>query len=272
MDLPIGNIMRDNFRQLWAESSVLVSLRNRRYYDGNCPTCRYWAVCRGCRAIALASARNNGEEDYLSPDPQCSHYRPVDVSEEVVKKNGEPGRSRNRSRYRRRVRGGAAKKNTGSVGIIEKGKVEGECIFHACILTKAPGHAARTYKKMKTADFFGLPVLTENADYKKVKAFKDSIIDDTSEGLDDELTEAGIKLFRGDARFIFPIEVAVGDEIITAKKSLSPPVHCRPHPRYRVWQKQVISRTSKRLNWKKYRSDWLLSAAAPSGWSSPRRT
>ena len=166
----------------------------------------------------------------------------------------------------------AAKKNTGSVGIIEKGKVEGECIFHACIPIKALGHAARTYKKMKTADFFGLPVLTENADYKKVKAFKDSIIDDMSEGLDDELTEAGIKLFRGDARFIFPIEVAVGDEIITAKKSLSPPVHCRPHPRYRVWQKQVISRTSKRLNWKKYRSDWLLSAAAPSGWSSPRRT
>ncbi len=84
MDLPIGNIMRDNFRQLWAESPVLVSLRSRRYYDGNCRTCRYWAVCRGCRAIALASARNNGEEDYLGQDPQCSHYRPADVSEEEV--------------------------------------------------------------------------------------------------------------------------------------------------------------------------------------------
>jgi mercury(II) reductase len=112
----------------------------------------------------------------------------------------------------------AARKNADSVGIIEKGKVGGECIFHACIPTKALVHAARTYKKMKTADFFGLPVLTEKADYRKVKAFKDSIIGDMSEGLDDELTEAGIKLFRGDARFISPIEVAVGDQVVTAKK------------------------------------------------------
>jgi len=78
MDLSIGNIMTDDFRQLWVESPVLVSLRNRQYYHGNCRTCFYWAICRGCRAIALASTRSQGEEDYLGPDPQCSHYRPVD--------------------------------------------------------------------------------------------------------------------------------------------------------------------------------------------------
>lgn len=85
MDLPIGNIKTDNFRQLWAESPVLVSLRNRQYYHGNCRTCRYWAVCRGCRAIALASARSRGKEDYLGPDPQCAHYRPVDGLDEEVR-------------------------------------------------------------------------------------------------------------------------------------------------------------------------------------------
>jgi radical SAM protein with 4Fe4S-binding SPASM domain len=78
MDLPIGNIRTDDFRQLWAESPVLVSLRNRKYYHGNCRTCFYWSVCRGCRAIALASARSNGKEDYLGPDPQCARYRPLD--------------------------------------------------------------------------------------------------------------------------------------------------------------------------------------------------
>jgi len=82
MDLPIGNIKTDDFRQLWAESPVLVSLRDRQCYHGNCRTCRYWVICRGCRAIALASARRQDKEDYLGPDPQCAQYRPVDGLDE----------------------------------------------------------------------------------------------------------------------------------------------------------------------------------------------
>ncbi len=75
MDLSIGNIKALSFRELWAESPVLWSLRDRRKYRGDCQTCRYWAVCRGCRAVALASARSHSQEDYLGPDPQCPYYR-----------------------------------------------------------------------------------------------------------------------------------------------------------------------------------------------------
>ena len=80
MDLPVGNIRTDDFRHLWAESPVFASLRDRQCYNSNCRTCRYWAICRGCRAIALANARSRGREDYLSPDPQCAHYRPAEDS------------------------------------------------------------------------------------------------------------------------------------------------------------------------------------------------
>jgi radical SAM protein with 4Fe4S-binding SPASM domain len=76
MDLPIGNIKTDRFRDLWADSPVLWQLRTREDYHGGCEKCRYWPVCRGCRAIALAFARANGSEDYLGPDPQCPYYRP----------------------------------------------------------------------------------------------------------------------------------------------------------------------------------------------------
>jgi radical SAM protein with 4Fe4S-binding SPASM domain len=75
MDLSIGNIRELSFRELWAESPVLWSLRNRHDYHGSCGSCCYWAVCRGCRAVALASARSVGSEDYLGPDPQCAYYR-----------------------------------------------------------------------------------------------------------------------------------------------------------------------------------------------------
>jgi radical SAM protein with 4Fe4S-binding SPASM domain len=78
MDLTIGNIKTDNLRQLWVESPVLCALRHRESYHGGCESCRYWPICRGCRAIALAFARSRGEEDYLGPDPQCPYYRARD--------------------------------------------------------------------------------------------------------------------------------------------------------------------------------------------------
>ena len=76
MDLSVGNIKETSFREVWVESPVLGSLRRREDYHGGCESCRYWAVCRGCRAIALACARADGQEDYLGPDPQCPYCCP----------------------------------------------------------------------------------------------------------------------------------------------------------------------------------------------------
>ncbi len=69
--LPIGNIRRDSFREVWATSGVLEALRDRSRYRGKCGECRRWAVCRGCRAIAYAFSRAHGENDFLAEDPQC---------------------------------------------------------------------------------------------------------------------------------------------------------------------------------------------------------
>ncbi len=76
MDLPVGNIRTDSFRDLWADSPVLWALRTRENFHGGCDSCRYWSACRGCRAIALASARARGSEDCLGPDPQCPYHQP----------------------------------------------------------------------------------------------------------------------------------------------------------------------------------------------------
>ncbi|MBI4333374.1 MAG: radical SAM protein [Chloroflexi bacterium] len=75
MDLTIGNVRNNDFRRVWAESPVLWSLRSRQEYHDGCDSCRYWTVCRGCRAVALAHARAAGKEDYLGPDPQCPFYQ-----------------------------------------------------------------------------------------------------------------------------------------------------------------------------------------------------
>jgi dihydrolipoamide dehydrogenase len=113
---------------------------------------------------------------------------------------------------------GTARQYTDSIAMVEKGPVGGDCIFHACIPTKALVHAARAYKKMKTTDFFGLPTPGNTAEYKKVKAFKDRIILGIATGRDERWTRQGIQLFRGNASFVSPNEVKVADEVIKAGK------------------------------------------------------
>ncbi|OPX97576.1 MAG: Antilisterial bacteriocin subtilosin biosynthesis protein AlbA [Syntrophorhabdus sp. PtaB.Bin006] len=74
MGIPIGNVLRDSLREVWATSPILETLRTRDAYKGKCRSCRRWSVCRGCRAIAYAYSVSMGENDFLAEDPQC----PVD--------------------------------------------------------------------------------------------------------------------------------------------------------------------------------------------------
>jgi len=69
--IPIGNILKDTLREVWANSGVLNALRDRNAYKGKCRTCARWPGCRGCRAIAYAFALSQGRDDFLEEDPQC---------------------------------------------------------------------------------------------------------------------------------------------------------------------------------------------------------
>ena len=68
LHIPVGNVRRDSLREVWSRSEVLWQLRDRESYKGKCGTCKRWATCRGCRAIAYASS---GGTDFLAEDPQC---------------------------------------------------------------------------------------------------------------------------------------------------------------------------------------------------------
>jgi radical SAM protein with 4Fe4S-binding SPASM domain len=71
LPVPVGNILKDSLREVWAASEVLNALRDRSMYKGKCGSCRKWAHCRGCRAIAYAYSNAGGQGDFLAPDPQC---------------------------------------------------------------------------------------------------------------------------------------------------------------------------------------------------------
>jgi radical SAM protein with 4Fe4S-binding SPASM domain len=71
LGVPIGNILGDNLRAVWATSPVLAALRDKSRYEGKCGACDWWAQCRGCRAIAYQDSLSRGKGSYLSDDPQC---------------------------------------------------------------------------------------------------------------------------------------------------------------------------------------------------------
>jgi radical SAM protein with 4Fe4S-binding SPASM domain len=71
LPLSLGNVRRNSLRRIWATSPILEALRDRSRYKGKCGSCRRWAHCRGCRAIAYAFSRSRGADDFLADDPQC---------------------------------------------------------------------------------------------------------------------------------------------------------------------------------------------------------
>jgi radical SAM protein with 4Fe4S-binding SPASM domain len=71
LPVPIGNVKKDSLREIWATSDVLQGLRDKSRYTGKCGECSKWSACRGCRAIAFAFSKSNGNASYLAEDPQC---------------------------------------------------------------------------------------------------------------------------------------------------------------------------------------------------------
>jgi radical SAM protein with 4Fe4S-binding SPASM domain len=65
-DLRVGNILEDNFEDLWKNNRILKSLRDRDELKGHCGSCESRYICGGCRARALSYLG-----DINSPDPGC---------------------------------------------------------------------------------------------------------------------------------------------------------------------------------------------------------
>ena len=68
LPLPAGNVRRDDLVQIYRESPVFLSLRDRRSLKGKCGVCEYVKVCGGSRARAYAMTG-----DYLEAEPFCTH-------------------------------------------------------------------------------------------------------------------------------------------------------------------------------------------------------
>lgn len=79
MPIKVGNILKDDFEDLWRNNKIFNELRNRELLKGPCAACEYKYVCGGCRARAYAYFG-----DYLASDPGCIYA--IDWWNRVIKR------------------------------------------------------------------------------------------------------------------------------------------------------------------------------------------
>ena len=79
MDKVVGNLRVQTFSEIWEKSAAFIELRDQEL-KGKCGICEFKSICKGCRARAYAT-----NKDQLAADPWCL-YKPENKEAEKDKK------------------------------------------------------------------------------------------------------------------------------------------------------------------------------------------
>ncbi|MDE5573130.1 MAG: FAD-dependent oxidoreductase, partial [Muribaculaceae bacterium] len=103
-----------------------------------------------------------------------------------------------------------------NVVIIERGELGGTCLNRGCIPTKALCRSAQVALDVKEAALYGVDVNGVTLNYGAAAIRKDSVVAQLREGVEMALSHCTV--VHGDAKFVEPRIVVVGEESYTAPK------------------------------------------------------
>lgn len=66
LDLPIGNLKTQTFKEIWLNSKIVDKLKDRESITGHCHDCKNLFKCGGCRGVAYSKTGN-----FQAADPRC---------------------------------------------------------------------------------------------------------------------------------------------------------------------------------------------------------
>jgi dihydrolipoamide dehydrogenase len=101
--------------------------------------------------------------------------------------------------------------------VVEKDTVGGRCLNYACIPAKAVLRVADVLAEVRDADEFGISVSEPTVDYGKVMDRRAKVIKTLTGGVAGLFKKNGIEYLEGEARLAGNGQVAVGDDVHTAK-------------------------------------------------------
>jgi len=107
------------------------------------------------------------------------------------------------------------------VAVVEKHRIGGDCTWTGCVPSKTFLKAAKVAHHMRSAAHYGVMPVEPRVGLKVVMGHVQHIIAETyAEETPDVLRAAGIDVYLGEARFIDPHTLAVGNETLSARSIL----------------------------------------------------
>lgn len=104
------------------------------------------------------------------------------------------------------------------VALVERNLMGGDCLNFGCVPSKALISSARLLDRMRHADKWGLPKLTPEFEFGKVFASMRAQRAELAPLDSEERFESlGVDVFRGEATFLSPQEIVVGDQTLRAR-------------------------------------------------------
>lgn len=107
-----------------------------------------------------------------------------------------------------------------NVVVVEKKSLGGTCLNRGCIPTKALLESAQFYKNLSFAQNHGISLEVQGLDYAEVVKRKDQVVKGLVSGLKFLIKKRKIQVIDGEAKFLSPKEIQVGEEIFRPKKVL----------------------------------------------------
>lgn len=112
---------------------------------------------------------------------------------------------------------GKAREAGWRVAVIERREVGGTCPLRGCVPKKVLVAAAEALEAIARAAEHGVRVEPATLDWEALMARKETFVRGVPEEFESSLSRRGITLLRGEARFVAPDAVAVGEVTVTAK-------------------------------------------------------
>ena len=107
------------------------------------------------------------------------------------------------------------------VAVVEADLIGGECPHFGCVPTKALLRATTSLTRATQARLYGLEATNLKLDWTKAHHYKDQAVANTEAYQGDKtLTNLGISVIKGRARFITPWVIQVGDQRLRAQRFL----------------------------------------------------
>jgi len=107
------------------------------------------------------------------------------------------------------------------VALVERDKIGGTCLNYGCDPTKTLLHCAKLLYQARHAERYGLTITAPAANWERVQAFTQQVIQrirgGTSQEASAQLAKQGIEPIQGEASFVSPHELTVDARTIAAE-------------------------------------------------------